>query len=196
MKTYIFDNIINKVKEYSENIEVKSILCNKSWIVFNDTGEKEVLIFKNDNTMLATNNGKGVKTTWEWEPVNKSLIVDIDNSIIMLHPEFVNNTILALELDGTNQYTFLIDENNKENFAPKTLSELKQYFIYLEIKAIEAIEAKRQRLLREANEKEEQKKKEAERKEYQERLKRRKAQEIEKKRLAEENRRITFIHNE
>lgn len=184
MKSYLFDHIIRKVKKYSENLEVKNILCEKPWIVFNDTGEKEVFIFRNDGTVLVTKNGEGVKTTWEWIPTNKSLLinkVENENSIVILKPEFVNNTVLALQLDGTEKYTFLIDENNKEKFLPKTLTELKQYFIALESLAIEA---EKQKLIDKAN-------KEAEEKLADER---RKAQEIEDEKIDKENRRLKKIY--
>ena len=39
MKTYILDSI-NRLKRYGENLDVKTILCNKSWQIFNDSGEK------------------------------------------------------------------------------------------------------------------------------------------------------------
>ncbi|MBR2146776.1 MAG: hypothetical protein IJ925_05030, partial [Muribaculaceae bacterium] len=93
-----------------------------------------------------TNNGVGFNKTWKWVPANKSLTINlVDDSIVILHPQFVNNTILALELDGTNKYTFLIDENNKRYFEPKTLTQLLQYFELIEKKAIEA-EYQRQQL--------------------------------------------------
>lgn len=184
MKSFIFDNIIKKVKKYSENLDVKNILCEKPWIVFNDTGEKEVFIFRTDGSVLVTKNGEGVISTWEWIPTNKSLMInkiDQEKSIVILRPAFVNNTILALQLDGTEKYTFLIDENNKEKFAPKTLTELKQYFIALELKAIEA---EHQRIIQEAKEEEERIENE----------KRRRLQEAEDDRIAEENKKRKKIY--
>lgn len=44
MKTYLFDTF-NRYKRFSEKLDAKTILCNKSWWVFNDSGEKEVYIF-------------------------------------------------------------------------------------------------------------------------------------------------------
>ena len=177
MKSFIFDPIIKKVKKYSENLEVKNILCEKSWIVFNDSGEKEVFIFRTDGSVLVTKNGEGVITTWEWIPTNKSLMInriEKEKSIVILRPEFVNNTILALQLDGTEKYTFLIDENNKEKFAPKTLSELKQYFIAIELMAIEAIRQKEEERIQ--NEE------------------KRRKQEAEDNRIAEENKRRKIVY--
>ena len=43
MKTYLLD-ILNKYNRFSESLDVKNILCNKSWLAFNDTGDKELYI--------------------------------------------------------------------------------------------------------------------------------------------------------
>lgn len=51
MKTYLLD-ILNKYNRFSENLDVKTILCNKSWLVFNDTGNKELYIFQEMVTLL------------------------------------------------------------------------------------------------------------------------------------------------
>ena len=143
MKEYILDTI-NRVKRFSESLDVSTLLCNKTWVVFNDTGVKEVFIFQSDGTVLITTNGVGFKTKWNWVNANKSLTIDYyQDTILMLHPEFVDKTILALNLDGTNKYSFLIDENNNKGFDPRTLSELEEYFDKIEQ---EAIEAENQRL--------------------------------------------------
>lgn len=42
-----------------------------------------------------------------------------------------------MNLDGTNTYSFLIDEKNQSNFAPKSLKDLTIYFEEKERKAIE-----------------------------------------------------------
>ena len=47
----------------------------------------------------------------------------------MLRTAFVDENILAFQLDGTDRYAFMIDENNKALFAPKTLEELNTYLV-------------------------------------------------------------------
>lgn len=137
MKTYLLDTI-NRIKQYSATLDAQTNLSGKSWVVFNDSGDKEVLIFNADGTVLITVNGVGIKRTWQWIAANKSLIISQpDDSIVMLHPEYLDNSVMALNRDGTNEYAFLIDENNSSNFAPKTLSELKAYFDDIERKPIE-----------------------------------------------------------
>ncbi|MBQ9585410.1 MAG: hypothetical protein IJR20_05355 [Muribaculaceae bacterium] len=143
MKTYLLDTV-KRIKRFSQSLDVSTILCNKPWVVFNNTGAKELYIFDRDKTVLMINNGVGVRKTWNWVSANNSLTINMENdTVIMLHPEFVNDTVLALNLDGTQKYSFLIDEKNRQNFKPQTLSELQQYFEDIERKAIETKERKR-----------------------------------------------------
>lgn len=135
MKTYILE-VIKRVKRFSEKFDVSTTLCDKTWVVFNDTGEREVYIFQTDGTVFITSDGVGIKGEWHWVSSNKSLIINKDNNVIMLHPEFVDNTILALTLDGTDEMAFLIDQDNKDAFIAKTLLQLEQYFIEKEQKMI------------------------------------------------------------
>ena len=129
MKTYIFD-IFNRYKRFSENLDAKTLLANKAWNVFNDEGEKQVYIFQENGTVLITTNGKGTIRKWSYIPANNSILInEKSNDFVMLHVAFVDRTILAFQLDGTNRYAFLIDENNKESFAPKNLKELNAYFL-------------------------------------------------------------------
>lgn len=37
MKTFLFDTF-NKYKRFSESLDVETILCNKTWFVFNSSG--------------------------------------------------------------------------------------------------------------------------------------------------------------
>ena len=137
MKTFLLDTI-NRIKRFSESLDVKTALCDRPWVVFNDSGDKEVLIFDTDGNVLITVNGVGFQRTWRWVAANKSLIIkQPDETIVMLHPEYFNNSVMALNRDGTQEYAFLIDDNNRNKFAPKTLSELKSYFLAIEQKAIE-----------------------------------------------------------
>ena len=45
MKTYLLD-ILSRYNRFSENLDVKTVLCNKSWWIFNDSGDKELYIFQ------------------------------------------------------------------------------------------------------------------------------------------------------
>ena len=129
MKTYLLETF-NRYKRFSESLDAKAVLSNKAWIVFNDEGEKQVYIFQEDGTVLITTNGIGSVKTWKYIPANKSILINGDgNRFVMLRTAFVDENILAFQLDGTDRYAFMIDENNKALFAPKTLEELNIYLV-------------------------------------------------------------------
>ena len=129
MKTYLFETL-KRYKRFSESLDAKAVLSNKAWIVFNDEGEKQVYIFQEDGTVLITTNGIGSVKTWKYIPANKSILIKGDgNRFVMLRTAFVDENILAFQLDGTDRYAFMIDENNKALFAPKTLEELNTYLV-------------------------------------------------------------------
>ena len=129
MKTYLLETL-NRYIRFSESLDAKAVLSNKAWIVFNDEGEKQVYIFQEDGTVLITTNGIGSVKTWKYIPANKSILINgEDNSFVMLRTAFVDENILAFQLDGTDRYAFMIDENNKALFAPKTLEELNTYLV-------------------------------------------------------------------
>ena len=129
MKTYLLETL-NRYKKFSESLDAKAVLSNKAWVVFNDEGEKQVYIFQEDGTVLITTNGIGSVKTWKYIPANKSILINGDgNRFVMLRTAFVDKNILAFQLDGTDRYAFMIDENNKALFAPKTLEELNVYLV-------------------------------------------------------------------
>lgn len=136
MKTYVLE-AIKRIKRFSEKFDVSTTLCDKTWVVFNDTGERELYIFQPDGTTFITKNGVGIKGKWHWVSANQSLIINKDDNVIMLHPEYIDKTILALNIDGTNKMAFLIEEKHLESFPANTLAQLEQYFIRKERYLIE-----------------------------------------------------------
>lgn len=137
MKTYLLDTF-NRYKRFSQNLDVKTVLCSKSWYVFNDEGEKQLYIFQRDGSVLVTTNGIGSFLSWKYMSANNSILLYSNkDSFIMLRTAFIDDNILAFQLDGTNRYTFLIEENKLKTFYPKTLAQLNMYFKDLDKKTEE-----------------------------------------------------------
>ena len=136
MKLYLFDTI-NRYKRYSETLDVKTKICNRPWIVFNDGGEKEVYKFKEDGTINIILSGRVTKGNWEYDPSDKTIIISASDQSYMVHPGMYDDMLLALQVDGTDQCSFLIEENNSKNFAPQTYSDLMLFFEEKEKKALE-----------------------------------------------------------
>lgn len=142
MKTYLFDTI-NRFKRFSKQLDVKTIICDKAWQVFNDSGEKELYIFNTDGTVLITLNGVVTHGTWQFIAANDSLIITAANQSYMVHPAFLDDCLFALQVDGTDQVAFLIDQKNSQSFAPQTYQQVIDYFAGKEKQEQLLIERKR-----------------------------------------------------
>jgi hypothetical protein len=142
MKTFLFDTF-NRYKRFSESLDVKTVLCNKTWFVFNNSGEREIYIFQENGKLKISLNGKVTHATWEYIPANKSLIISGNEQSYMVHATYVDNILFALQIDGAKEYAFLIDENNKYNFLPQSYNDIKRYFQIKEEKQIQKEEAER-----------------------------------------------------
>ena len=127
MKAYLF-NAINRYKKFSEELDVQTILCDKPWWVFNDSGEKEVYIFNTDGTLIISVSGRVTNATWQYISANKSIIIPGNSQSYMVRPVFYDKMVFALQVDGTNECIFLIDENNISLTNVKSLTDLKNYF--------------------------------------------------------------------
>ena len=136
MKTYILDSF-NRFMRFSEQLDVKTILSNKEWVVFNDSGDKEVYLFQEDGTLMISLNGRVTLSTWRYLAANRSVLISVRDDNYMMKPFFVDENVFVLQLDGTNEFSFMIDAANKINFKPQSLQELKQYFIEKLLVAVE-----------------------------------------------------------
>ena len=105
--------------------------------MFNGSGEKELYIFQEDGSLIITYSGRVTYSTWQYIAANKSIIISTGGQSYMVHPAFMDKVVVALQLDGTNDCAFLIDEKNAQNFAPKSYTAQMGYFEEKERKALE-----------------------------------------------------------
>lgn len=131
MKTYILDSI-NRLKRLGENLDAKTILCNKSWQIFNDTGEKELYIFQENGDILLSTNGIVSQGRWQYIYANKTILISIKENSYLLHPSFSINNIMAMNLDGTERYMLMIEEQSLLALQLKSIKDLNNYFLSLE----------------------------------------------------------------
>ena len=132
MKTYLLDTI-NRFKKFSQQLDVKTILCSKAWYVLNEDGDIENLIFQEDNTVLVSINGSLKKYTWQYIPQNQSLnIMHTETEGTMLKPAFMDGNVLAFQKTGTNECMFLIDDSTEKTVKINTLSSVKNYLLQVE----------------------------------------------------------------
>jgi hypothetical protein len=111
MKTYLAD-IIPKIKGFSQKLDNLTMLTNQHWVVMDELqNSKIVYIFRSNFELLISQNGKVEKGKWEYLGNNSLLIERKEDSYLFRHGFFDSN-ILALKVDGTDEYAFLVNENN------------------------------------------------------------------------------------
>jgi hypothetical protein len=110
MKTFISD-LIPKLQRFSQKLDNLTLLTNQHWVVIDDiSNNKNVYIFRANNDLLISQNGRVEKAKWEYLGNNSLLIDKKDESYLFKHGFFDEN-ILALKVDSKDEYAFLINEN-------------------------------------------------------------------------------------
>ena len=111
MRTYLAD-IIPKIKQFSEKLDNLTLLTNQHWVVLDELkNSKFVYIFRSNYELLISQNGIVEKGKWEYLGNNSLLIERKDESYLFRHGFFDAN-ILALKVDGKDEFAFLVNENN------------------------------------------------------------------------------------
>ncbi len=134
MKTYISD-IIPKIKKYSQKLDDITLLTNTKWVFIDDLNKtKIVYIFKDKNKLFISQNGKLNKSKWEYLDSNSLVIGKKDNKYLFRHGFFDLN-VLALKVDGLEEYAFLINEA-KYDEGLKSIDQIVQFLEKTYIKSI------------------------------------------------------------
>lgn len=115
MRTFIAD-IIPRIQKFSKKLDDLTNLTNQHWVSLGDiTQVKRVFIFRGNNELIISENGKAEKGSWEYLG-NQSLLIETKNESLLLKHGFFDENIIALKLDSTDSYAFFVNETkyNKE----------------------------------------------------------------------------------
>ncbi|MDR2953556.1 MAG: hypothetical protein LBV43_00565 [Prevotella sp.] len=156
MKYYLL-NTIQRVKQYSKQLDAESVLYNKNWIVFNDGEDKEQFIFRPNKELLISRNGIVSKAKWELLATG-TILIEMGELTYLFNAAFKDNTFLILQLDGNKDYLIMYDHNLMVDNVIKSIQDIenqldKRYIpansttdskeIIIEKKSEEEIEAER-----------------------------------------------------
>lgn len=110
MITYFLD-LIPKLQKFSKKLDDLTFLTNQHWVVVDEiSNSKIVYIFRTNNELLISHNGKVEKANWEYLG-NNSLLIDKNEGSFLFKHGFLDENVLALKVDSKNQYAFLVNEN-------------------------------------------------------------------------------------
>lgn len=160
MKAYLM-SLPKSLKGISDRLNVRSLLCAKTWVVFHEE-KKVIFIFQKDGSLIVSQNGVASKGKWEYIKPNKTILVEAVDVMLLLHPTFVDDVLFILQQDGTDGYFVLIDEKQIGKFVQKTIAAIADY---LRVVSGEAAEWQQKERERQQEEEAERERKERERRE-------------------------------
>lgn len=110
MKTFAL-SIIRELQEYTQKADNLYYLTNYHWIMLDETsGFKTTYFFRTNGELIISVNGKVEKAHWEYLDQN-SILIDIRQQYYLLRHGFCDENILALKIDGTEEYAIFINEH-------------------------------------------------------------------------------------
>ena len=110
MQTFIAD-IIPQLQRFSKKLDDLTLLTNQHWVVLDELeNAKNVYIFRSNNELLISSNGKVEKGKWEYLG-NNSLLIDRKADSYLFKHGFFDENVMALKIDGKEEYAFLVNEN-------------------------------------------------------------------------------------
>lgn len=110
MKTFKINSGV-RYTETSGFLRMKYYLKNTEWVIFdNDIKAKDRLIFRKDNELLMSTDGKITRYKWEYVKENSSIVIDNGVSSRMLKVISIDKNLVMLCLsEDANEYIFLIN---------------------------------------------------------------------------------------
>jgi hypothetical protein len=103
---------VKLLKNHTASLEKSNILVDKPWTLIDSDNQIQRLIFKKDKTLILSKNGQAQIGKWDYFPEARSLLIDRISDKILCNEAFIDEGVLILKLDGTdNQFFTLANEN-------------------------------------------------------------------------------------
>ena len=129
MKTYLSD-LIPRIKRFSQKLDNITLLTNQHWVVIDElSNSKYVYIFRSNSQLLVSKDGRVEKGRWEYLDTN-SILIDLKEGSYLFRHGFFDENVLALKVDGKEEYAFLVNENKNSG----ELNSIDKVFSFLENK--------------------------------------------------------------
>jgi len=101
----------------SSSLKKKEIFVDKPWALLDGENEIQKLIFKRDQGLILSKNGKVKEGSWEYYPEAKALLINRIDDKLLLKEQFIDENVLILKKDGTdNKFFALANENTIPDF--------------------------------------------------------------------------------
>ena len=111
MKIFL-QNTVRGLRNISKSLDKKSILVEKPWALIDSEFEVQKLIFKKNKELIMSKDGQVNMGKWEYLPEAKSLLIDRGKDTILCNEGFIDEAVMVLKMDGTNNNFFVLANEN------------------------------------------------------------------------------------
>ena len=110
MKIFL-EGILPQILGFSKKLDKLILIVDEPWVIISENDSFMKLIFRQNNTLLVSENGN--VSLGKWDLLNKadSLLLEINNSLKLYSHGFLDEAILILKIDGGTDYLILVNQN-------------------------------------------------------------------------------------
>lgn len=103
--------LLPRLQQFSKGLNDTAIFAEIPWAFIDDDGDKVTYIFRRNNDLLVSKRGDVTTGHWEYLPVVQSLLIEHAGRKRMYNQGFVDNVVMALRKDGTDELFLLANQN-------------------------------------------------------------------------------------
>lgn len=122
MKTYLAD-IIPSIQRFSKSLDDVALLKNKHWVMLDPvSGIDKTFIFRDKNELIVSKGGNVERASWSYLG-NNSVLIETSQEKLLYRHGFLDDCVLVLRLDNTENLSILINEAKVEEIASVELAD-------------------------------------------------------------------------
>jgi hypothetical protein len=103
-------SLLPRLQQFSKSLNDTAIFADVPWAFIDGDGERVTYIFRRNNELLVSKHGEVTTGHWEYLAAMQSLLIEHANRKRMYNQGFVDNVVMALRKDGTNELFLLANQ--------------------------------------------------------------------------------------
>lgn len=103
-------SILPRLQQFSKSLNETAIFADVPWAFIDDDGDRVTYIFRRNNELLVSKRGEVTTGHWEYLSVLQSLLIEHGNRKRMYNQGFIDNAVMALKKDGTDELFWLANQ--------------------------------------------------------------------------------------
>lgn len=103
-------SLLPQLQQYSKNLNDTAIFADVPWGFIDEDNDRVTYIFRRNNELLVSKRGDVTTGHWEYLSVMQSLLIEHANRKRMYNQGFIDNAVMALKKDGTDELFWLANQ--------------------------------------------------------------------------------------